>query len=326
VQQLPLIGGQFSQLNDVKKFVDNVTKPLHSALVTLSQPLDLPGLPTPADGFPSDAQIKAVLLQYLGPQTANILGHLQGGAAPASNPVPVAATGLTHDAANLGDKGFLAEVHLHVDPLAGTSSTVDFSTGLPKLPLGLQAGVKGGVSVQVGFDYELSFGYNAKTSLDQALFINNDARLADGHQLEFSVVAGLTPGAEVGVNIGFLSGSIKDAGNTGLKLTATLDGLGSSPSFRVVAPAAMHLLITAGFGGADPALPSIGAKFSLHWAFDSDQPNAAPPQVAFTGVGFDAGKLITGILKPIIQDIQQVTKPLEPVLQLINQPIPGLSD
>ena len=81
--------------------------------------------------------------------------------------------------------------------------------------------------------------------------------------------------------------------------------------------------------GDDANLPSLKTTFTLHWGFDSSRPEGDPanePSAEFGDVQFDFGNLVSNVLAPIVQDVQYFTQPLEPLIKVLNTPIPGLSD
>ena len=84
----------------------------------------------------------------------------------------------------------------------------------------------------------------------------------------------------------------------------------------------MNLHLTGGLGPTAD-FPSIGADFHLSWNFDTPD---AGPVVSFDNVSLDLGGFLTGILKPILTDIQDVTAPILPVLKILNKDLPGISD
>jgi MBG domain (YGX type)/Bacterial Ig-like domain (group 3)/Putative Ig domain/PKD domain/RTX calcium-binding nonapeptide repeat (4 copies) len=324
VHQLPFVGDRFSQLKEVKdaqQFVDTFSSKLHNALTSLAQ-ITIPS--NPDDVFP---QVQSALFSALGPQGADLLGTLPGHTAQA----PSDYVGIAHPA-NLGTGGFRVELHLHKN--AGAGAPLDFSTGLPRLPFALSATGQGGVQAGVSFDYELAFQYDDTPNAADPVSLDDKARLADGHQLEFGLGASLTKDPVTGkpasltVNIGFLTGTLTDAGNSGFHLTVSADNLSQSPDVNLNGMADMNLALKVGLGD-DANLPSLKTTFTLHWGFDSSRPDNDPanePSAEFGTVQLDFGKLVTNILEPIVQDIQYATQPLQPLIDVLNEPLPGLSD
>ena len=108
--------------------------------------------------------------------------------------------------------------------------------------------------------------------------------------------------------------------------TFTLDGLDNPQSAKLDGQADIYLTLSGGFGGDNVEFPTIGADFELHWKFDSSHPTANPPAVSFSDVTLNLGQFFDGVLEPILKTIQNATAPIKPVLDVLNAPIPGLSD
>src|SRR5262249_9667874 len=79
-------------------------------------------------------------------------------------------------------------------------------------------------------------------------------------------------------------------------------------------------------GQTPGALPSIDTTFQLHWKFDTNDGNGSPPTVSFGDVTVSAGSLFGTFLAPFVQDIQQITAPIQPFINILKTPIPGISD
>src|SRR5262249_55423648 len=90
------------------------------------------------------------------------------------------------------------------------------------------------------------------------------------------------------------------------------------------AEAHINLDLVASFGG-DTAFPHVLASFHLDWVFDLDH-GAGTPQISVTAIYLDLGSFISDFLGPILDKIQDVTEPLQPILDLVTARIPILSD
>ncbi len=77
------------------------------------------------------------------------------------------------------------------------------------------------------------------------------------------------------------------------------------------------------------ALPGIGADFKLHWAWAS---NADPSDssgldvLEFNNVTIDPGSFLGTTIGPIVKQIVDLFKPVQPILDTIQAPLPVLSD
>lgn len=120
-------------------------------------------------------------------------------------------------------------------------------------------------------------------------------------------------------------------------------------SFDVLvgAEASAELAMTLGIAGDNGGFPQIKADFLLDWAIDGSpaagiQPVSLfnPPAgfnfsksiqsglqvVEFRDVSLDMGAYITDVVGPIVRKIQEVTAPVQPIIDIVTTPLPVLSD
>jgi hypothetical protein len=212
-----------------------------------------------------------------------------------------------------------------VKPVAGR--TFALGTGLPGLPIQLGGSVA--LNAEIRYD-RLTFGLN-----QGAFFLNPDAAT---DELKLTLRAGLPAGAKVGGEFGFLRGTaeaIEDGVGLRGALVADVTRDGVEPPRFAGLTANADLRLTAQFatGGADAglALPRIRTDFHLDWSLSGD-PAAGPgglggaPRVSFDNVSVGLGSLLSNSIGPAIKTIQQLSAPLQPLLDLLDAPIPGLSD
>jgi Ca2+-binding RTX toxin-like protein len=77
----------------------------------------------------------------------------------------------------------------------------------------------------------------------------------------------------------------------------------------------------------DSALPGITTDFLLTWGWSSDAPeDLGNLEIAFSNVKLDAAEFIGGTIKPIVQMVVDVFKPIQPVIDMLFAPMPVLSD
>ena len=129
--------------------------------------------------------------------------------------------------------------------------------------------------------------------------------------------------------IGFMEGSLTPTAGkppSAFHGTFTLDNLTNPQTPNLDGQADVYLTLSGGFGSADNEFPTVDADFELHWKFDSNNPTANPPAVSFSNVKLDLGQFMNSVLLPVLQSIQRETQPFKPVLDVLNAPIPGLSD
>lgn len=94
---------------------------------------------------------------------------------------------------------------------------------------------------------------------------------------------------------------------------------------------------------ADQALPGVGGEFKLDWTWgvttgkpavatdtgtDATPPTSGDgaPTISFDNVYITAGGFLSGVLGPILKEVQSFTSPLKPVIDTLYAPIPVLSD
>ena len=228
--------------------------------------------------------------------------------------------------ANLGTGGVAIEMQIHLTP---TVASATFDTGLPSLPFKVTA--KGAVTVAVGIDYELAFQYNATThqpGLNTSALLNHFEPADSAHEMAVTVTATI-PDFNATATIGFMEGSLTPTAGkppSAFHGTFTLDNLTNPQTPNLDGQADVYLTLSGGFGSADNEFPTVDADFELHWKFDSNNPTANPPAVSFSNVKLDLGQFMNSVLLPVLQSIQRETQPFKPVLDVLNAPIPGLSD
>ncbi len=228
---------------------------------------------------------------------------------------------------NLGANGFELDLRLSaVETVAST--TINFNTGLPSLPFTITA--NGSLAVQVGFDMELAFTYNSNTqsvALDDTKTLSGLNTAADGHSLAIYVSAGIPSTFNATAIIGFVEGSltpIPQSANA-LTLTVLVDRIASQPTASFTGTADANLTLTGSFAGTDADFPGINTDVHLHWGVDSSNPSANPPTVSFDNVSLDLGKFLSNVVGPVLTDIHYFTDPLAPVLDVLEYPLPGLT-
>ncbi len=290
VSNLPIIGSanQVSNLNNV--LPDSVVNPLRDAVGGLSSPK------------PGDIQ-NAV---------AGAFGSLV-----VNGPAGVMVTGDLVDVVEI-------EVHLHKD-VSAPAGSLNVNLGLKSLPVTIAT--TGGVQVGVGFDYELAFKVDHGTfSIDTGPKLPSPS----GHQLDLIADATLTSGFKADATLGFFTAKATDeaANHTEFKVTLSLDNLGTTGTKLTVGGQAnlnLHLDAAIGSSNDTDSFPSVGTNFELHWAFNGDTMGAAPT-VAFKDVSMSAGTLFSKVVKPLVEDIQTFTQPIQPIIDVLKAPIPGLTD
>ena len=209
-----------------------------------------------------------------------------------------------------------------------TLTNINLNTGLSVLPVQ----ITGSLSVSVGFDYELSFTYStsptgSSASLVSGVFMDHfGSTLSHPEWLHHLMRATISVDATAfhgDANFGLVQGSVSPVPASANSLAGAFLMDGANLNSTAAGTADMNLRLHGGFGtvSTTAAFPSINADLSIHWPLGS---NAVT--VNFSNVNFDLGQFFGHILQPIVQNIQNETKAIQPVLTLLTTSIPGISD
>src|SRR6185369_8180632 len=111
---------------------------------------------------------------------------------------------------------------------------------------------------------------------------------------------------------------------TWAEMTSGSTSLGEILHAELGADAEVNLDLAASFGGST-AFPRVLAQFHLLWHWDLEH-GADDPHISFDNIYLDVGSLISDFLGPILNEIQKVTAPIQPIIDLVQARIPVLSD
>jgi streptogramin lyase len=313
VSQIPFVGGQLGQGLDALQFIGNtaggVLARARSALTNLAN-MNGPGA----------ADVQNQFFAFFGPSpgAANLLAHDLDGSQGNVTASDVHVTGTDFS----GNSDFWVQMRLHEDKSQNpASNTLDFSTGLPGIPLSVLAS-QGGVSVNVGFDYELAFHYTASTG---SAGLDSKPLNGLGVQLAITVGAKLSNFQVLG-NVGLLQATLTDAdpqAPSNLTATFALD-TSHNPTLPVLAgfqgQANINLHLNTSLGG-NTDYPSVQGDFQVGWTFGQ------APTVQFNNVSVDLGTVITSIAGPLVNDIKSALQSsrIEDVLDALNAKVPNLN-
>lgn len=126
---------------------------------------------------------------------------------------------------------------------------------------------------------------------------------------------------------------IKRSSGSGDKITFA-DLVGNTtivPGFSVTAN--VDVRVKTGFrDDEDAGLPSVVGAFHLYWGLTANTETGIPAgalgglQIVFDGLAIDLGSFISDFLEPIVKEVKNVTKPLMPVIETLQAPLPIISD
>ena len=97
------------------------------------------------------------------------------------------------------------------------------------------------------------------------------------------------------------------------------------------ASANVNLDLVLGFG-SDAIFPSISSTFSLAWSFTNTPTDANAtsfgnaPQIAFDDVRINLGEFFSKFAAPILNEVKQLTDPIQPLIDFLHQRVPLISD
>jgi hypothetical protein len=277
----------------------------------------------------TDQAVRQVLFEALGPAGVNLLLDRDGDLDVDLEDVQVVAdANRIQFNIRLGRQPSVLSV-----PLA-------FDMGIP----GLGIEVDGNVQTKLGWSFDLGLG------VSRASGFYFDTSALDELKVDLEVTA---PGLSATGRLAFLELEVTDdpsaptrfAGRFTVDLKdpnaddnrLTFAEIGSGPAFRQVigatltAVADVNLNLVVSFGGST-AFPRLLAGFNLDWVFANASTATSAgsfggvPTVAFNQVRLDIGSFLSNFLKPVIEGIKNILAPIDPVLKILNQALPVLSD
>ncbi|MCX7893546.1 MAG: PA14 domain-containing protein, partial [Burkholderiales bacterium] len=330
--KFPIVGDQLgSAATFIADFRDGFINDLREAIATAASP--------------SENFISQKLFELLGPGGLNLL---LDGDDPGTD-VSVSDIRLTTNAATPGvaPKDVFMQWNLRLGgSLVNAGAGIDFDIGLPGLGLETRGGV------QLDLDWELAFGFGV--DLKQGFYLD----VSDANELEVNLDVTL-PGAGLTGRLGFLQINADDNGSH-LGATFAVDlknrvnpadtllgiaelgniGLDVGIAAEAVVDLALSLSLNSDLvPGATTVFPKVVAGFYLDWGFgDRDTDTLVPLSgignavkdglhtVEFRNVGIDLGTYISDFLAPVVKEIQKITEPLQPLIDVLTAPIPVISD
>ncbi|MFO1501735.1 MAG: hypothetical protein U1G07_25725 [Verrucomicrobiota bacterium] len=240
----------------------------------------------------------------------------------------------------------------------GSAHPIDFDLGIDALGLS----VDGAVQVEIGFDFQLHFvistseGFYFVTNDDIVfdvpgippaqdprgdLVVNFNVTIPDfsakGNLLFLEVEAS---DDRDGVDAngrrrdpssfsGYFIVDLKDPIGTDGKLTVgdmtSGRSLGDFLSAQLGATAEVNLDLDISFGGS-AAFPRLLAELDVDWSWDSDPAAEGDLDIHLNNIQIDVGTFLGKFVIPILKQIQQVTGPFQPVVDILSQRLPVLSD
>ncbi len=199
--------------------------------------------------------------------------------------------------------------------------------------LGLELTTDGQAQVDLGFNLNLGFGYNASSN---SLFLNIPTENTSAEkELEIGINASLpnfTAEGEMGflqidltdlgsnLNVGYAV-DIQDPNSDGQLTLSELNGTLFNIDAQPNASADIKLNLTSRIGES-AVLPKIGTDLNISWNFTD---NNVIPQVNFNDTTIFLGSFLSDFVQPIVDPIQEITKPIQAATEFLTEPI-GILD
>lgn len=301
--KLPVVGNIFDGNQDIVDLDQGLSQEIGNALRAL---------PTGADASAIRQGLANRLMQI------GYLGDHNGDNIVNQNDVEVTV--------NHSTKDIEIETRLTKNIQASAARALNFDIGLDQVPLRLTS--SGDLTLQVGMDYQ-HFNFGLKNGVFEMDTSHTD-------ELKIDIVAALGNNTMDG-RIGFLefSADQQDAPGarpTQLAATINIDVNPSGMDWSIDGVADVHLDLNAGIVGMSQTAPSIGTDFDFSWNFSNlNRHNglnglSSAPTLQLNNVRLRLGQVLTDVVKPWLTHVQKVTAPLQPIVDVLNTPIPGLSD
>jgi Ca2+-binding RTX toxin-like protein len=274
--------------------------------------------------------IKEGIWNSLGPDGLDLLVNFATGADFASD-----ATFDELDVTLSCDDGLVVNLRLKkfLALLDTTQNPIDFDIGVP----GFGLEVDGNVVIGIGFDLRLVFGFNK----ENGFYLGTEGGMEDPELvLQFEATI---PGLHAAGELFFLQLDVMDDPDAPSHFTGgfyvdlmdpngdgmlTFSELTSADFEDIVhgelaADAQLNLDLAASFGG-NTAFPRILADFHLGWSWSLSD-GASDPVIEFNNLRLDLGTFISDVLGPILEEVQKITEPLQPIIDIVTFELPILS-
>ena len=213
--------------------------------------------------------------------------------------------------------------------------------------LGLKTSGDAGLVLDLSYVMGLGFGISAS----DLVYLDTSGVADSGAELSLTLDASLTSGSELEGQLGFLRVTLQDAddvdGPSGLFGEFEIDLRDNDDNGRWALLKAESLDITARLTAVANAdllaevdipvsqgleLPKLRTVLRYDQVFAEVELGSAgssnsfgqPPSIVFEDVTLDLGQFVTGFVGPIIEQVDTLTRPLQPIVKALTDPIPLL--
>ena len=236
----------------------------------------------------------------------------------------------------------------NVSSLVTNTPMLNFSSGLPALGLSGSVGLNFNLSSRYSIDFGIntSSGFFISTDSSKTNFtFNPSITITNGSSLTgtfgpLAISASDYTGDPQGLGIGptaltaSFTASLTAPGGSNVLTTSTLAQVGANISLTGSAHLALNAALQAS-GGMASSFPSLSAVITLDWTIPSVNLSSAgistqnlgnDPEFGLHNLTLDLGSTIDNVLDPVLNDINNVLKPIKPVIDFINGPMPLFND
>jgi Ca2+-binding RTX toxin-like protein len=260
-------------------------------------------------------EIQNTFLELLGPEGINFLKDSDNSGEIDKNDI------------NITTEGSVIKFNFAVGGLTSFNTELAKNIGLPQL--GFQFGDPNSPSsspptADVNLDYTLNFGFGIDTDTNKFFFDTSS-----DEDLIFSLKPSLPKAT---ATLGFLQVEAQDIGSE-IKFSVDFDD-GEGGDNQLTSEELDNLRFTPK-GTADiklnlessipeaAVLPKIGTDLNIHWDFIE---GGAKPTVIFDKTTVYLGSFLSNFVKPIVDPIQTITKPIQKATSFLTEPIGILKD
>ncbi|HWB03714.1 MAG TPA: calcium-binding protein [Verrucomicrobiales bacterium] len=250
--------------------------------------------------------------------------------------------------------GQASGVNLDASNAADLKLFLNSSKTFPALSFGLDGGLGlPGLGLETDGNASTVFNYtlNFSVGVDSSGFYLNTANNATAFTLGFATTL---PGLNATANLSKIRFHLTDESGTdgdsvaptqfaGTFIVDLLDPSGNDNRLRLSelsgdllnatlsGNAAINLNLASDLGSA--RFPAISADLNFAWSFsnsavtpnDFNESFGSVPTVAFRNITLDLGSFLTKFAKPVLDEVREVSGPLQPVIKAVKDPIPLLS-
>jgi hypothetical protein len=183
-----------------------------------------------------------------------------------------------------------------------------------------------------------SFAFTVNLKFSAAQTAGHSPTFAIGSSTLQAQLTATVPGLTASATVGFFHAQASDDPSSPSAVSLTYaTTFSTNTSGNVIISSAtsgsanVNLLLSAGFGSDPVNDPTVTANFHLGWTFSNADPARSglfgnTPSIAFNNVQLHVGSFVGDFLGSVVSYVQQVTKPLEPLAEVLLTPIPVLSD